>query len=162
MLQVLGQSRRNLFRRHLRTETGQHLAIASHQKFGEIPRYVGLSVIVGLCCLEHLVEVTSAVAVDFNLCEHREIDVEFTGRKLEHFFVAAWFLCPKLITWKCQYSEVVGSLVFVQSTQPGVLGRESSAARDVDDETELVFEGGEINAFARNGFHGEIVKLSHA
>jgi hypothetical protein len=158
---MLGQSRGNLLGCHLRTKTGQHFTVAANQKFGEVPRYVSFTFIVGLGVLKHLVEVTGTVAIDFNLCKHREIDVELTCRKLEYLFIATWLLCAELIAWKRQDSEIVGGLLFLQRTQPGVLWRESSAACDVDDQTELVFEGGEIDAFAGNGFHGEIVKLSH-
>ena len=50
---------------------------------------------------------------------------------------------------------------FLQSTQPGVLIGEASAARDIDDKTGLVGKVLKANFFALRVGHGELVKLSH-
>ena len=51
---------------------------------------------------------------------------------------------------------------FLQSTQPGVLIGEASAARDVDDKTGLAGKVLKVNFFALRVGHGELVKLSHS
>ena len=51
---------------------------------------------------------------------------------------------------------------FLQSTQPGVLIGEASAARDIDDKTGLAGKVLKANFFAFCVGHGELVKLSHS
>lgn len=48
-------------------------------------------------------------------------------------FVAAWLLCAKLIARECENREALVLIFCLQSTQPGVLWREASAAGDVND-----------------------------
>ena len=70
-------------------------------------------------------------------------------------------MCAKLVTGKGQYREWIIAEVFLQSTQPGVLIGEASAARDINDKTGLAGKVLKVNFFALRIGHGELVKLSH-
>lgn len=75
--------------------------------------------------------------------------------------VGAWLLGTKLITREGQYSKALVFVFFVQSTQPGVLWRESSGTRDVYNETDLIFVVGQVDGVASNRIHGEVVHVAH-
>ena len=68
----------------------------------------------------------------------------------------------KLVAGKGQYRKGMIAEFFLQSTQPGVLIGEASAARDVDDKTGLAGKVLKVNFFALRIDHGELVKLSHS
>ena len=67
----------------------------------------------------------------------------------------------KLVAGKDQYSKRMIAEFFLQSTQPGVLIGEASAARDINDKTGLAGKVLKVNFFALRIGHGELVKLSH-
>ena len=68
----------------------------------------------------------------------------------------------KLVAGKGQYRKGMIAEFFLQSTQPGVLIGEASAARDIDDKTGLAGKVLKANFFALRVGHGELVKLSHS
>ena len=68
----------------------------------------------------------------------------------------------KLVAGKGQYRKGMIAEFFLQSTQPGVLIGEASAARDVDDKAGLAGKVPKVNFFALRIGHGELMKLSHS
>ena len=68
----------------------------------------------------------------------------------------------KLVAGKGQYRKGMIAEFFLQSTQPGVLIGEASAARDINDKTRLAGKVLKVNFFALRVGHGELVKLSHS
>ncbi len=122
----------NLFRGGLWFKTRYNRAVPTHQKLGEVPFDVP-AIVARLCGFHELVEFMCAVTVDVDLCEHREGGIIFTRRKLPDFVVAARFLGAKLVAGERQDIKSGGFVVFVQSTQPGVLTSEASATGEIYD-----------------------------
>ena len=160
-LQMVGEPRANFLGRGGWRVACQHRAVASDQELGEVPRDVGVAFVIRLGVFQHLIELAGAVAVHFDLGEHGKVDVVVRRRKFQDFLVAARLLSAELVTREGEHGEALVTVLFLQSTQPGVLGGEASAAGDVHDQTELVVVRREIYIVAVDVGHREIVKLSH-
>ena len=81
-------------------------------------------------------------------------------RKLENLGVGARFLGAELVAGESQHVEALVVEVVMQSTQPGVLGGEASAAGDVDDQVQLAGVAVERHRLAGDGVHGQVVKVA--
>ena len=149
-LEVFSQLGLDLFRRCRRTEAGDDLAVLSHEKFRKIPGDVLFAFFVGVALFEELVELTSAVSVDFDFGEHWKRNAKLGPNELKNFLVGAGFLAPKLVAGKSQNRESLGFIFFVQCTQTCVLGSEASFARDVDNQANLALVARKRDALARN------------
>jgi len=141
---------------------GNDLAEPVHQEFGEIPGDVGLAGVIRHFRFQPLIQVAGAVAVDVDLGKHREVGVVAAFRKLEDFGVAPGLLGPKLVARKREDRESFRTKRLLQSTQPGVLGSESSAARYVDDQTVFAGEVRQGDRIAFNVVHGQFMESGHA
>ena len=136
---------RDLLRRHLRFETFHDVARSIDEELREVPPNV-----TGMGLTQLLVEIACAVPVDFDLRKEREVDVVLAAGELENLGIGAGLLGAKLITWEAEYGESAGLVVFLQSTQTCVLGRESSLTRDVHGQPNLVLECGKGDRFTRD------------
>jgi hypothetical protein len=96
------------------------------------------------------------VAVDVDLGEHREVDVERRGDEFENLLVGARFLFGELVARNAEDDQVV--VVVVERTQTCVLRRETSTARDVDDQGELALVVGEVDLVTRDRGHRDVVE----
>ena len=109
----------------------------------------------------HLVEIARTAAIHFDLREHWKIHVIFARREFQDLFVTSRFLGTELIAGKSQDGKTLGAVLFLQSTQPGVLWGEASAAGDVNHQTHGVSVGAEVDGFAGDGVHFQCMKLCH-
>ena len=147
---------RDLFRRCLWRVALDDVARSINQELLEVPRDVGT---VALLRPQPRVQLAGSVAVDLDLGEHRERGVVLAGRELENLGVSAGLLCAELIAGKRQDGEALGRVVFVEGTQTCVLRCEASKTRDVDDETDRVSVAAEIDGFARDRRHREVIHV---
>ncbi len=156
---------RDFLGRCLGAEAGDGVAITINQEFCEIPGDVFCALLCAnvqrLSRLQIPVQATSPVAVDLCFCKHRKCDIVSGSGELLDLGIAAWFLRAKLIAGERQYGETTVFVVFVQSTQPGVLWCEASGARDIYDQAHLIFEICEVDGFAVYRVHREIVHIAH-
>ena len=109
------------------------MAIPVDEKFGEVPRDIGVALFVGTLTLQQIVQIGGMRAVDVYLAENREVRMIFALRKFQYFGITARFLGTKLIAGKGHYGERMIAEFFLQSTQPGVLIGKASAAGYVND-----------------------------
>lgn len=87
----------DLFRGRHRPVAGNDLPAPIDEELGEVPCDVFLALFICLRRFEELVEITSAVAVDLDLREQREIDVVLGLGELENLGVTAGLLSAELI-----------------------------------------------------------------
>ncbi len=144
----LAQRLTNFFWCHLRIEASDNVTFAVDEKFGEIPGDVLFTLVVRLSRLEHLIKRTGAITIHFDFGEQRKIGVVIGCGEFENFTVASRLLCTKLVARESQDRKVIVFVLFLQSTQPGVLWRKASATRDVNDQTHPAFVRSKIYRFA--------------
>lgn len=84
-----------------------------------------------------MIKVAGPTAIDVNLAEYGEVSVVLALGKFQYLRIATRLLGTKLVTGKGQNREWQVFELFLQSTQPGVLIGEASAAGDVDDQAGL-------------------------
>src|SRR6185312_2628153 len=70
-------------------------------------------------------------------------------------------LLAELIAGKSQHREAARPEFLVEIVEPGILRREAAMAGRVDDQQDLVLEGGERNLAAIEIGRGEIMKRGH-
>lgn len=144
---------------------GDGQPVRIHQKLGEIPCDVLFAGFVRLLSFQPAVKVTGASAVDLDFCEHRKIDLVAGSRELENFSLRSRFLSAELVAGKCQNREALAashaSKRCLQSTQPGVLRRQSSATGDVDNQAGLAVVSGELHGVAVDVVHGQFMEEGH-
>lgn len=70
-------------------------------------------------------------------------------------------MLAELVARERKDAEAGGSVLFVKRTQTCVLGRQPSEARNVDDETDGASVATEVDVFAGDRLHGEVVHVSH-
>ena len=133
-----------------RAKAGDDLPVFPDQEFREIPGDILFALVVGIALLEEIVELASAVSVDFDLGKYRKRGVKFGFSEFKDLFVGAGLLAPKLIAGKSENRKSAGFIFFVQCTQTCVLGSEASFARDVDNQADPAFVVRKPNALARN------------
>ncbi len=153
--QVLGEDLGDLFGGGHRGEAPHDVALLVDEELLEIPGDLGALRVAGLCFLEHLVQRGGTVAVDLDLGEHREVDVELRSDELEDLFLGAGLLGAELVTREAEDLEPV--VVVVDRTQTCVLGGEASTAGDVDDEEDLVAELVEVDLLTADPRHLEVM-----
>ena len=115
------------------------------EKLGEVPGDVLFTLGVRLSRLEHLIKRTGAITIHFDFGEQRKIGVVIGCGEFENFTVASRLLSTKLVARESQDRKVIVFILFLQSTQPGVLWRKASATRDVNDQTGRSFVGSKIH-----------------
>jgi hypothetical protein len=145
----------NLFRRGRRRESAHDVAVSIHEELLEIPGDVGAVTLTRLCCLEHLIELGSPVAVDLDLGEHREVDVELRRDELEDLLIGSGLLSSELVARKTEDLDLVE--LVMQRTQTCVLRGEASSAGDIDNEEHLATELVEVDLLARDARHLEVI-----
>ena len=150
----------NLLGRGDRREPLDHVALLVDEELLEVPGDLGAVTVARLLSLEPLLQGRSSVAVDLDLVEHRERDIELRGDELEDLLVGSGLLGAELIARESEHGNIV--VVFMKRTQTCVLRREASSARDVDDQADLVVETIERHLVARDRGHLEVVEGGHS
>lgn len=125
-----------------------------HELF-EVPGDVGRVGIAGLSRPKQPVQLAGTIPVDFDLREHRKVDVVLRRDELEDFGFGSWLLRPELVARKPEHLNVVE--LMMQRTQTCVLRGEASSAGDVDNHEHLIPELAEVDLFAGDARHLEIV-----
>lgn len=151
----------DLFRRHGWRVALDHAAIAVHQEFREIPWDVRFAVVSRRLGGKPLVEITGPFTVDLDLLEHREGRAVLRTRERLDLRVRAWLLGAELVAGKREHDSATRVVLLMQSTQPGVLRRETSAGGDVDDNARLAGEGIKADGITVDTLHGEFVEVAH-
>ena len=132
-----------------------HLAVAIDEELLEVPGDLGAVALAGLCGLEELIQLGRTIAVDLDLREHREVDIELGRDELEDLSVGTWLLFGELITREAQDLEPVE--LVMERTQTCVLRGKASSARDIDDEEHLAAELVEVDLLAGDARHLEVI-----
>jgi hypothetical protein len=158
---VLGEGFANLFRRHLRLEARQDLAVFAHQELREVPGDVFVAVRGGVPLLEEPVQVTGAFAVDLDLGEDRKLGAELLPGESQDLVVGPGLLGAELVAGKAEDAEALAAMILVKGTQTCVLGSESSLAGEVHYQADLALVVAECDRVARGGRHLEIVHARH-
>ena len=160
-------------------ETLDYVAIAVDEEFGEIPFYVarrlcsrevvllqefaqacdgGLGgVVLRPGSLEEFVDRVRAVAIHFDLCKLVEGGVVFERAELMDFIVAARRLVAELVAGEVEDFQPAGVVFGVEFLKALVLRSEAAAGGGVDDEQDLAFERGEIEARSVAALGREVV-----
>jgi hypothetical protein len=103
----------------------------------------------------------SAIAVDVNLREQRKRDVVFVLAELVNLLLGARLLTAKLIARKPEHDETAIAIFPVERLQARVLRRESTLARDIDDEHHLSAKLMDAYRPLIPRHHVEVVNWSH-
>ena len=156
-----GQGFADLFRRRLGREALDHLAGAIDEELAEVPGDVLVAIRIRVPVLEEAVEIASAVAVDLDLGEHRELGAVVGTGELEDLRVGPGLLGPELVAGESEDVEAAAVIVFVKGTQTCVLRGKASLGGDVHHQTDLTFEARESDTLPCDGVHFEIVKARH-
>ena len=142
-------------------KAGDDLPVFPDKEFRKVPGDILFALVVGIALLEEIVELASAVSVDFDFGKYRKRGVKFRFSELEDLFVGAGLLAPKLIAGESENRKSAGFIFFVQCTQTCVLGSKASFARDVDNQADPPFVARKPNALARDRSHFKIVNARH-
>ena len=145
----------------MRAEASDDLTITVYEKFREVPRNVRVALFIGARTFEHVIEFTRLATVDIYFAEDREISLIFALGKFQNLCVCSRLLSAKLIARKSQNGERVIAEFFLQSTQPGVLIGQASAAGHIDDQTGFSCKLVKGDIVALGIGHGEFMKLAH-
>ena len=153
--EMIGDDLGELLRCRHGREAAHDITVPIDQELLEVPGDVGGVTIAGSSRLEQAVQLCRTLAIDFDLGEHREVDLVVGGHELEDLGFSTRFLCAELVAREPEDLEVVE--LVVERTQTCVLRGEASSARDVDDEEHLPAEPVEGDLLAGDARHHEIV-----
>ncbi|EGE55693.1 hypothetical protein RHECNPAF_8900109 [Rhizobium etli CNPAF512] len=160
---VHGRNQARIIRRHVRRESGGHLAVAADQEFFEVPENIVLVTgcyAVGFQALAHRavagrlharfgqlpVKRVLGLALHRNLREDREGDIVSAGAEIEDLGVGAGLLALEVVGGESGDDEAALALFAVKFFKPLILRREPAFRGDVDDQQHPAL------VFAERGF----------
>ena len=129
-----------------RASGGRTYPVLAHQELLKVPLYPLEPEQPGNLGLHPLVQGLRLVAVDVRLAQHRERNPVVAQTEGLDGVVVAGVLLHELVAGEPQDDEVVRVVrldLFVELLEPFELGREAAFGGGVDDQDDLVLEGGE-------------------
>jgi hypothetical protein len=138
------------------TPTGDDLTRTINQELLEVPGDIGGFTFAWLVRPKPAVQRGGGVAIHLDLCEHGEVRVVLRRSEFKDLGIGARLLATELITGESEDVEALFAVLFLKRTQTCVLRREASSACDVDNQTDLVLELGEVHLVTGDRRHLEI------
>src|SRR2546421_146479 len=145
--------------RGLRGIALEHLAVAADQELLEVPADVARDT--GPTGGEESVHGMAIRAVHLELGAQGKADVVRGPAELNDLRLTARLLLTELIAGEPHYGEVLPTQLALQLLEAGILGRETTAARDVDGECHLAAQPSQQVAGPIDALDGDVVKASH-
>ena len=98
-----------------------------------------------------------ALALDHDLFEHRELDVEAGLAEFGDLGVGAWLLTGELVGRKAGDHQALVAIGFIELLQPVILGRKAAFGRHIDHQHHLAGEITQTGRGAVDAIDGDIV-----